>query len=79
MKWPEQWTQAIFVLLSKTGDLKKCKNYRTISLLSNASKVLLIIILNRLKNKSEMKLPNEQAGFRPGRRTRDLLVERGYR
>jgi len=26
MKWPEQWTQAIFVLLPKTGDLKDCKN-----------------------------------------------------
>jgi len=24
MKWPEQWTQAIFVLLPKTGDLKEC-------------------------------------------------------
>jgi len=57
-----------------TGDLKECKNYRIISLLSHARKVLLIIILNRLKNKSEMKLPNEQAGFRPERETRDLLV-----
>jgi len=74
MKWPEQWTQAILVLLPKTSDLKECTNYRTISLLSHASKVLLIIILNRLKNKSEMELPNEQAGFRPGRGTRDLLV-----
>jgi len=66
-----------FVLLPKTGDLKECKNYQTISLLSHASKVLLIslIILNRLKNKSEMELPNEQAGFRSGSRgTRDLLV-----
>jgi len=49
-----------FLLLPKTGDLKECKNYQTISLLSHASKVLLIIIVNRLKNKSEMELPDEQ-------------------
>jgi len=64
----------IFVLLPKTGDVKECKNYWTISLLSHTSKVLLIIILNRLKNKSEMELRNEQAGFRSGRGTCDLLV-----
>jgi len=38
------------------------------------TQVLLIIILNRLRNKSEMELRNEQAGFRSGRGTRDLLV-----
>jgi len=74
MKWPKQSTQVICILLPKTGDLKECKNYRTISLLSHTSKVLLIIILNKLKNKSEMELPNEQTGFRPGRGSRDLLV-----
>jgi len=31
------------------------------------------IILNRLRQYSERELPEEQAGFRVGRRTRDML------
>jgi hypothetical protein len=73
-EWPSDWTKAIFVMVPKTGDLKDCKNYRTISLLSHASKVLLRIINNRMRQYSERELPEEQAGFRPGRGTRDMLV-----
>ena len=73
-KWPLDWTRGIFVPIPKTGDLQDCKNYRNISLLSHASKVLLNIILNRLLTFSERELPNEQGGFRTGRGTRDMLV-----
>ena len=51
---------------SKEGDLKKCSNYRTISLISHLSKVLLKIINNRLKAKAEGILAEEQAGLRSG-------------
>jgi hypothetical protein len=72
--WPQQWAQAIFVPIPKSGDLQNCKNYRNVSLLSHASKVLLNIILGRMKQYSERELPEEQAGFRTGRGTRDMLV-----
>ena len=52
---------------------KDCSNYRTIALLSHASKILLIILLNRLRQKFEDELPDEQAGFRRGRGTGDML------
>jgi len=47
-KWPEDWTQSTFVPLYKKGDPTVCANYRTISLISHASKVLLKVILARI-------------------------------
>ena len=55
--------------LPKKGNLKQYQNYRTISLISHPSKIMLRIILNRLKTKAEELLAEEQAGFRPGRST----------
>ena len=37
-KWPLDWKRAVFIPLPKKGDLKECANYRTISLISHASK-----------------------------------------
>ena len=61
------------VLLYKGGSPKDCTNYRTIALLNHASKILLIILPNRLRQKFEDELPDEQAGFRRGRGTADML------
>jgi len=49
------------------------RNYRNVSLICHASQVMLRIILNRLRQYSERELPEEQAGFRVGRGTRDML------
>ena len=63
-----------FVVLFKAGDRKQCSNYRTIALISHTSKILLLIIVNRLKRKLEFEQPEEQAAYRKGRGTRDMLV-----
>ena len=73
-KWPEDWGHSTFIPIPKKGDLAKCTNYRTISLVSHASKVLLKVILSRIQHKTEQELPDEQAGFRPGRGTRDQIT-----
>ena len=65
--WPKEWTQSLIIPLPKKGNLKQCQNYRTISLISHPSKIMLQIILNRLKTKAEELLAEEQAGFRPDR------------
>ena len=65
--WPRDWTQSLIIPLPKKGKLKECKNYRTISLTSHPSKVMLRITLNRLQPKVEEILSEEQAGFRRGR------------
>jgi len=51
----------------KKGDLKQCANYRTIALVSHASKILLRIILERIRVKTETEIADEQVGFRQGR------------
>ena len=62
--FPELWTKSVIVTIPKKGDLKLCENYRTISLIIHASKVLLEIIRRRLKPYAESHLSEEQAGFR---------------
>ena len=71
--WPKEWRQQEFILLPKSGDKKVCSNYRTIALISHISKILLYIILNRMKSKIEFEVAEEQAGFREGRGTADML------
>ena len=73
-EWPRDWCRAVFVPLPKKGNLKECGNYRTISLISHASKVMLRIILNRMKGKLNQEISITQAGFREGRGTRDQIV-----
>jgi len=63
-EWPEEWTFSAFIPLPKKGDLTQCANYRTIALVSNASKILLRIILERIRVKTEMEIADEQAGFK---------------
>ena len=55
------------ITLPKKGNLQLCQNYRTISLISHPSKVMLKIILNRLQPQTEEVIVEEQAGFRAGR------------
>ena len=68
-KWPSTWTKSIIITIPKKGNLQLCNNYRTISLISHGSKVMLKIILNRLKPQAENFIAEEQAGFRHGRST----------
>ena len=72
-QWPSDWKRAIFITLPKKGDLLMCSNYRTISLISHASKILLNVLLKRMENKLEEEVSNTQAGFRKNRGTRDHI------
>ena len=58
----------------KKGNAKKCSNYRTIALISHASKVMLKILQARLQHRMNHELSNVQAGFRKGRGTRDQIL-----
>ena len=56
------------------GTAKECSNYRTIALISHASKVVLKILQARLQQYVNCEIPNVQAGFRKGRGTRDQIA-----
>ena len=53
---------------------KECSNYRTVALISHASKVMLKILQVRIQEYVNCELPNVQAGFRKGRGTRDQIA-----
>ena len=68
-KVPQQWKDAVITVLHKKGDKTECGNYRGISLVSHAGKILLKVVARRLSAYCEAKglLPEEQCGFRPDR------------
>ena len=59
---------------SKESNAKECSNYRTIALISHASKVMLKIFQARLQQYVNYELPDVQAGFIHGRGTRDQIA-----
>ena len=72
-EWPTPWTQSLIITLPKKGNLQLCQNYRTTSLISHSSKVMLKVILNRLKPQAAEIIAEEQAGFRAGRSTTEQI------
>eukprot|EP00752_Nemacystus_decipiens_P007608 g6799.t1 len=72
---PQQWKDATIKVLFKKGDPLECGNYRGISLVAHAGKVLLKIVATRLSHYCEREdiLPEEQSGFRLRRSTLDML------
>ena len=56
------------------GNAKECSNYRTIALISHASKVMLKILQARRQQYMNRELPDVQPGFRKGRGTRDQIA-----
>ena len=57
-------TKVSFHSNPKKGNAKECSNYRTIALISHASKVMLRILQARLQQYVNRELPDVQAGFR---------------
>ena len=73
-QWPQDWKRSVFIPIPKKGNAKDCSNYRTIALISHASKVMLKIFQARLQRYVNHELPDVQAAFRKGRGTRDQIV-----
>ena len=63
-----------FIPIPKKGNAKECSNYRTIALISHASKVMLKVLQSRLQKYMNQELSDVQSGFRKGRGTRDQIV-----
>ena len=63
-QWPQDWKMSVFIPIPKKGNAKECSNYRTIALISHASKVMLKILHARLQQYMNRELPDVQAGFR---------------
>ena len=73
-QWPQDWKRSVFNPFPKKGNAKECSNYRTIALISHASKEMFKILQARVQKYMNHELPNVQAGFRKGRGTRDQIA-----
>jgi hypothetical protein len=68
---PQQWKESIIVPIHKKGDKTDCNNYRGISLLSTAYKILSNILLARLTPYVNEIFRDHQCVFHGDRYTRN--------
>ena len=73
-QWPQDWKRSVFIPTPKTGNTKECSHYRTIALISHASKVRLKILQARLQQFRNQEFSDLQAGFRKSRGTGDQIA-----
>ena len=73
-QWPQDWKGQFFIPIPKKGSAKGCSDYRTVVVISPASKVMLKILQAKLQHSMSRELPDVQAGFRKGRGTRDQVA-----
>jgi hypothetical protein len=71
---PQDWNIGHLIKLPKKGNLKECKNYRGITLLSVDAKVINRILLTRLWKAVDEQLREQQAGFRKDRSCTDQIA-----
>ena len=67
-QWPQDWKRSVFIPIPKKGNVSKERsNYRTIALISHATKVMLKILQVSVQQYVNLELPDVQAVFRKGR------------
>ena len=57
-QWPQDWKKSVFIPIPKKGIAKEWSNYRTIVLISHASKVMLKILQTRLQKYMNCEIPD---------------------
>ena len=75
-QWPQDWKTSVFIPIPKYGNVKECSNYHTVAFVSCTSKIMLKIlqVQARFQQYMNCELPDIQAEFRKGRRTRDQIA-----
>ena len=59
-QWPQDWKRSVFIPIPKKGNARECSSYRTIALISQASKVMLKTLQARLQQYVNRELPDVQ-------------------
>lgn len=70
---PKDWEIGQVIMIYKKGDPTECKNYRGITLLNTAYKILSTIIQKRLTISTNNRIGQYQCGFVKGRSTIDAI------
>ena len=72
-QWPQDWKRSVFIPIPEKSNAKECSNYRTIALISHASKGMFKLFQVRVQQYVNQELPDVQAGFRKDRGTRNQI------
>ena len=73
-QWSQDWKRSVFIPIPRKDNAKECSNYRTIELISYASKVMLKILQARLHQYVNQEIADVHARFRKHRGTRDQIA-----
>ena len=73
-QWPLDCNKSVIVSIPKKGSAKECSNYCIITLISQASKIMLWILQCRLQQYVNWELPDVQDGLRKGREVKWKLL-----
>jgi hypothetical protein len=73
-EWPEDYLESIIIPIEKKQGAQECVDFRTISLITHASKIVMKILTYRVESKAESFLGEDQFGFRRGCGTRDGIA-----
>jgi len=73
--WPTDFVQSIMLPLEKKPNATRCEDFRTITLISHAAKILLKVLQKRIEAKVDAVrfLSDDQFGFRKGTGIRDAI------
>ena len=71
---PQDWKISVFIPIPKKGNAKECSNYRTIALISHASRSNAQNSPSQALTVVNCEIPDVQAGLRKGRETRDHIA-----
>ncbi|CAH2312456.1 Hypothetical predicted protein [Pelobates cultripes] len=71
---PKDWKRSVYIPIPKKGNAKECFNYRTIALISHASKLRSYKLDFPVQTIYGPELPYVQAGLCKGRGTRDQIA-----
>ena len=69
----ESLCESVFIALPKVEGTLECNKHRTLSIMSQTTKILLRIILKRIRTKLKTQISDQQFGFVPGKGTSNAL------
>ena len=74
--WPTDFVQSIMLPLENKPNATRCEDFRTITIISHAAKILLKVLQKRIEAKVDTVrfLSDDQFGFRKGTGTRDASL-----
>ena len=71
--FPDDLSKSIFILIPKKIGTTECELHRTISMMSDVTKIILRVIMLRARNKIRPEISEEQCSFMQDKGTRNAI------